>query len=53
MVNRGKIKSTNGISLPEGQIDDIDKSYKYLGILQSFGKTKRFAANPPPSTETT
>ena len=36
IVNRGKVKSTCGISLPEGQIDDIDESYKYLGILQSF-----------------
>ena len=34
IVNRGKVKSTCGISLPEGQIDE---SYKYLGILQSFG----------------
>ena len=31
IVNRGKV------SLPEGQIDDVDESYKYLGILQSFG----------------
>ena len=37
IVNRGKVKSTSGISLPEGHIDDIDESYKYLGILQSFG----------------
>ena len=37
IVNRGKVKSTSGISLSEGQIDDIDESYKYLGILQSFG----------------
>ena len=37
IVNRGKVKSTSGINLPEGQIDDIDESYKYLGILQSFG----------------
>ena len=29
------MKSTIEISLPESQIDDIDKSY--LGILQSFG----------------
>ena len=38
IVNRGKVKSTCGISLPEGQIDDIDKSYKYL-------ETKRFKRN--------
>ena len=31
------MKSTCEISLPEGQIDDIDESYKYFGILQSFG----------------
>ena len=31
------MKSTRGISLPEGQIDDINESYKNLGILQSFG----------------
>ena len=37
IVNRGKVKSTSRISLPEGQIDDINKSYKYLGILQLFG----------------
>ena len=37
IVNRGKVKSTRGISLPEGQIDDIDEGEKYLGILQSFG----------------
>ena len=36
-VNRGKVKNTCGISLPEVQIDDIDESYKCLGILQSFG----------------
>ena len=27
---------TSRISLPEGQIDDIDKCYKYLRTLQSF-----------------
>ena len=37
IVNRCKVKSTCGISLPEGQIDDIDESYKCLRILQSFG----------------
>ena len=37
IVNKEKVKNTSGTSLPEGQIDDIDKSYKYLGILQSFG----------------
>ena len=37
IVNRGKVKSTSGTSLPEGQIDDKDGIYKYLGILQPFG----------------
>ena len=37
IVNRGQVKSTIEISLPEGQIDNIDKSYKYLGILKSIG----------------
>ena len=32
-VNRGKVKSTSGISLPKAQINDIDKKYKYLGIM--------------------
>ena len=52
IVNRGKVKSTCAISLPEGQIDDIDESYKYLGILHSATMTKRYAAKPPLSTET-
>ena len=37
IVNRGKVKSTSRISLPEGQIDDIDESNKYFAILPSFG----------------
>ena len=37
IVNRGKAKSTSGISLLKGPIDDINKSYKSLAILQSFG----------------
>ena len=36
MVNRGKVKSTSGTSLPESRINDIEESYKYLGILQLF-----------------
>ena len=35
------MKSTSEISLPEGQIDDIDESYKYLEILQSFGNNDK------------
>ena len=41
IVNRGKVKSTSGISLPEGQIDNTDESYKHLGILQSFGNNEK------------
>ena len=41
IVNRGKVKSASGISLPEGQVDDIDKSYKYLGFLQSFSSNDK------------
>ena len=37
IVNRSTVKSTSGIGLPEGRIDDINKRYKYLKILQSFG----------------
>ena len=36
IVNKGKEKTTSGISLPESPIDDIDKSYKYFETLQSF-----------------
>ena len=35
------MKSTSGISLPEGQIDNIDENYKYPRILQSFGNTNK------------
>ena len=37
IVNRGEVKSTSGISLPEGEIDNTDKSCKSLCMLQSFG----------------
>ena len=37
LVNRGKVRSTSGISLPESQIDDINDGYKYTEILRSFG----------------
>ena len=37
IVNRGKVTSKIGISLLEGWIDDIEKSYKLFGIVQSFG----------------
>ena len=37
IVTRGKMKHTDGVKMPQGQIDDIAESYKYLGILQAFG----------------
>ena len=40
-INRSKVKSTSEISLPEGQIDNIDGSYNFLGILQLFGKNDK------------
>ena len=49
MVNQSKVRSTSGISLPEGWIDDIEEGYKYLEILQSFGNNDK---KPPLSTET-
>ena len=36
IAQRGMIKQTSGIKLPEGHIEDISSSYKYLGILQSY-----------------
>ena len=30
IVNRSVVKSTSGISPPDGRRDDIDESYKYL-----------------------
>jgi hypothetical protein len=36
-IQRGMVKKTSGIKLPEGHIEDISSSYKYLGILQSYG----------------
>ena len=32
IVNRGKVKSTREISLPEGRIDNIEESYKYKEV---------------------
>ncbi len=34
---RGKVISTEGIELLEGNIADIQGSYKYLGVLQVNG----------------
>ena len=41
IVNRGKVKSISEISLSKGQIDDIDESCKYFGILQSFSNNDK------------
>uniref|UniRef100_A0A096ME63 Uncharacterized protein n=1 Tax=Poecilia formosa TaxID=48698 RepID=A0A096ME63_POEFO len=35
---RGKVVHTEGVSLPEGTIADVEHSYKYLGIPQANGK---------------
>ena len=34
---RGNMKTSQGIELPNGHINDIAESYKYLGIIQSYG----------------
>uniref|UniRef100_A0A096MEL3 Uncharacterized protein n=1 Tax=Poecilia formosa TaxID=48698 RepID=A0A096MEL3_POEFO len=36
-LQREKIDRTEGVSLPEGKIADIEHSYKYLGIPQANG----------------
>ncbi|XP_051920732.1 uncharacterized protein LOC127600296 isoform X1 [Hippocampus zosterae] len=40
VTNRGKVVRTEGVSLPEGTIADIEDSYKYLGIPQANGNLK-------------
>ena len=37
VTKRGHVIRTGGIDLPDGHIDDIQESYKYLGVLQSYG----------------
>uniref|UniRef100_A0A3B5PPD0 Reverse transcriptase domain-containing protein n=1 Tax=Xiphophorus maculatus TaxID=8083 RepID=A0A3B5PPD0_XIPMA len=37
ITKRGKVIRTEGVSLPEGTIADIEDSYKYLGIPQANG----------------
>ena len=41
IVNRGEVKSTSEISLPEGRIDNINKSSKYFEILKTFGNNEK------------
>lgn len=40
VTKRGKVVRTKGIALPEGDIAEIEDSYKYLGIPQQMGTTK-------------
>lgn len=37
VTKRGKVVHTEGVSLPEGTIADVEDSYKYLGIPQANG----------------
>ncbi|XP_051931065.1 uncharacterized protein LOC127607055 [Hippocampus zosterae] len=37
VTKRGRVVRTEGVSLPEGTIADIEDSYKYLGIPQANG----------------
>ena len=37
VVKRGKTVKTQGVDLPNGHIEDVQDSYKYLGIAQSYG----------------
>ena len=41
IVNRDQGKKTRGIRLPESEIDDIDKSYKYFEILLSLENNEK------------
>ncbi len=46
---RGKMIRTEGVDLPEGNIGDIQDSYKYLGIPQANGNHEE-ARQPQPNT---
>ncbi|KAJ0069080.1 hypothetical protein NL108_017350 [Boleophthalmus pectinirostris] len=41
VTKRGKVEHTEGVSLPEGTIADVEDSYKYLGVPQASGSSKR------------
>jgi hypothetical protein len=45
IVNRGRITATQGVDLPNGHIKDVSESYKYLGILQSYGNHDKEVSN--------
>ncbi|TWW74442.1 Rho GTPase-activating protein 26 GTPase regulator associated with focal adhesion kinase [Takifugu flavidus] len=40
---RGKVIATDGVELPEGNITDVQDSYKYLGIPQANGNQEEAA----------
>ncbi|TWW57466.1 Transforming growth factor beta receptor type 3 [Takifugu flavidus] len=40
---RGKVIATDGVELPEGNITDVQDSYKYLGIPQANGNHEEAA----------
>ncbi|KAK7930440.1 hypothetical protein WMY93_006835 [Mugilogobius chulae] len=41
VTKRGKVIHTEGVSLPDGTIADIEDSYKYLGIPQANGNLEQ------------
>ncbi|TWW61002.1 hypothetical protein D4764_05G0010920 [Takifugu flavidus] len=43
---RGKVIATDGVDLPEGNITDMQDSYKYLGIPQASGNHEEAARCP-------
>ncbi|TWW78234.1 hypothetical protein D4764_11G0003550 [Takifugu flavidus] len=43
---RGKVITTDGVELPEGNIADLQDSYKYLGIPQANGNHEEAARRP-------
>ncbi|XP_055368950.1 uncharacterized protein LOC129604859 [Betta splendens] len=45
VTKRGKVIHTEGVSLPEGTIADIEDNYKYLGIPQANGNLEQATRN--------
>ncbi|TWW67382.1 hypothetical protein D4764_02G0004230 [Takifugu flavidus] len=43
ICRRGKVIATDGVELPEGDITDVQDSYKYLGIPQANGNHEEAA----------
>ncbi|KAL3981034.1 opioid binding protein/cell adhesion molecule-like [Sarotherodon galilaeus] len=50
VMKRGKVDRTEGITLPVGNIADIEDSYKYLGIPQANGDHKEAARKATTTT---